>query len=83
MRKSSSIAAAPATLEQARAVKAQAVRTVRRIVSDAAVGLTRVGGGYGLKVNLTQPLKAGEQLPARIEGVPMITETVGKIRKRA
>jgi hypothetical protein len=43
------------------------------------VSMTRVGGGYGLKVNLRQ--SAASALPDDVDGVPITTEVVGEIKR--
>lgn len=73
--------ASPGTLEQARAAKPHAVEVFRRLGELAGVGITRVRGGYGLKVNLARA-GSGGQLPSEVDGVPVVVEIVGKIRPR-
>ena len=68
------------TLDQARAAKAKA------LVAFAAfplvgVGITRIGAGYGLKVNLSESVNL-DCVPEQVDGVPVMTEVVGEIRKR-
>jgi hypothetical protein len=43
----------------------------------SGVGVTRVGDGWGFKVNLSKP--ARRQLPRSFEGVPISTEIVGDV----
>lgn len=45
------------------------------------VGITRVGNGYGLKVNLSVGVADGD-MPADVDGVPLKAEVVGAITKR-
>ncbi|HEV7404413.1 MAG TPA: hypothetical protein VGO11_15845 [Chthoniobacteraceae bacterium] len=52
------------TLEEARAAKAEAHGVFARLAKVAGIGLTRVGSGYGLKVNL-ESAPAGDQAPPR------------------
>jgi hypothetical protein len=70
------------TLAQARAAKARAAKLLANIAPDAAVGLTRAGAGYGIKVNLQRPLGTAKTLPAQVDGVPVKCEVVGKVRKQ-
>ena len=70
-------------LARARAKKALAKRQFSRFGQVSGVGITRVRGRYGLKVNLARAPKPGEVLPNDIEGVPVQVEVVGQIRKRA
>lgn len=45
------------------------------------VGITRVGEGYGVKVNVAEaPNDTG--LPDEIDGVPVVIEVVGQLSKR-
>lgn len=70
------------TLEEARAAKAEAHGVFARLAKVAGIGLTRVGDGYGLKINV-QAEPTGEPLPTEVRGVPVKIEVVGVIRKRA
>ncbi|MGH2703814.1 MAG: hypothetical protein ACRDJ4_01575 [Actinomycetota bacterium] len=45
------------------------------------VGLTRLGDGFGIKVNLTQRDEE-RPIPDQVDGVPVRVETVGTIRKQ-
>lgn len=45
------------------------------------VGIARADGGYVLKVNVRTP-SAREAIPADMDGVPVIVQTIGRIRKR-
>jgi hypothetical protein len=49
--------------------------------SVAGVGVTRVDGGYGVKVNLQEQPPPGLTLPEDVDGVPVRVEVVGTIRK--
>jgi hypothetical protein len=46
------------------------------------VGITRVGRGYAVKVNLSAPIGRGAKIPADIDGVPVRVEVTGIIRSR-
>ena len=46
------------------------------------VGITRVDGGYAVKVNLSAPPQAEINLPGEIDGVPIRVEVVGRVTKR-
>jgi hypothetical protein len=70
------------TLEAARAAKQQALRVFEPLASVVGVGITRVDGGYGLKVNLQQQPGTGVSLPSEVNGVPIRIEVVGPIKKR-
>ena len=71
------------TLEQARAAKAAAQRRFEQLPSLVGVGVTRVDGEYAIKINLREPLTPAADVPADIDGVPVVVEVVGAIRKRA
>jgi hypothetical protein len=67
------------TLEEARAAKQKALRTLG-LDKLGSVGITRFDGGYALKVNLENP--PASPLPDEVDGVPVRIEVVGKIRSR-
>jgi hypothetical protein len=69
-------------LERARAAKEQARALFARKASVVGVGINRVGNGFGVKVNLSEPPPPDADLPATIDGVPVRVEVVGTIRKR-
>lgn len=69
-------------LDEARAAKPAAVSAFQRLAEVAGVGITRVGEGYGLKVNLRGKPKSTVILPEEIQGVPVRVEVVGAIKKR-
>ncbi len=71
------------TLEQARAAKTEALDVFQRLARLSGVGITRIGRGYGLKVNVEVAPSAGVALPTSIKGVPVKVEVVGPLRKRA
>jgi hypothetical protein len=68
------------TLEQARAAKTKAAALLAAF-PVVGIGLTRIGEGYGLKVNLSEN-SADNTVPLHADGVPIKTEVVGEIRKR-
>lgn len=69
------------TLDQARAAKEAAKAAVASVATVVGVGITRVGDGYGVKVNL-ESVPAGAVLPASVNGVPVRVEVVGPVRKQ-
>ena len=69
-------------LERARAAKEQAKLLFARKASVVGVGINRVAGGFGVKVNLSEPPPPDADLPETIDGVPVCVEVVGVIRKR-
>jgi len=68
------------TLEQARDAKSKAA-TILAALPVVGVGITRIGDGYGLKVNLSESV-APDAMPDQVDGVPIKMEVVGEIRKR-
>jgi hypothetical protein len=74
------IMAKSATLEEARAAKSKAAALLAAL-PVVGVGITRIGDGYGLKVNLSHDV-AGDTMPKHVDDVPIQTEVVGAIRKR-
>ncbi len=73
---------AHADLEQARAAKERAKVLFARKASVVGVGINRVGDGFGVKVNLSEPPAPDADLPETIDGVPVRVEVVGEIHKR-
>jgi len=70
------------TLDEARAAKGLAAEAFGRLAAVAGVGITRIGRGYGLKVNLAEAPSPAAALPSEIAGIPVRVEVVGKIRKQ-
>lgn len=70
------------TLDEARAAKPRALEIFGRLAPVVGVGITRIDGGYGVKVNLGEPPAPGVALPDTVEGVGVRVEIVGTIRKR-
>lgn len=71
------------TLVQARAAKEAAQGVFARLATVAGIGVTRVGRGYGLKINVATAPTGKRALPSEVQGVPVKIEVVGTIRKRA
>jgi hypothetical protein len=69
-------------LDAARNAKTKAVEAFGRLAEVVGVGITRVDGGYGVKVNLRDELPRGKTAPRSIDGVPIVVEVVGRIRAR-
>jgi hypothetical protein len=69
-----------ATLDEARAAKTKANAFLASL-PVVGLGITRIGAGYGLKVNLSQNVAEGA-VPEHVDGVPIKMEVVGNIRKR-
>jgi hypothetical protein len=70
------------TLEQARAAKKSAKALLAALPGVVGVGITKIGEGYALKVNLDAQLPKGVSAPACIGDVPVRVEVVGRITKR-
>jgi hypothetical protein len=71
----------PSTLDQARAAKGRVLEVFGKVAPVVGVGITRIGDGYGVKVNL-ESLPGDQSLPDAIDGVPVRIEVVGTIKKR-
>ncbi|WP_162915259.1 hypothetical protein [Desertibaculum subflavum] len=70
------------SLEQARAAKSKAKRQLGPAFQVVGVGLTKVSGCPAVKVNLAAP-PIGTAMPKQIDGVPLVFEVVGRIRRLA
>jgi hypothetical protein len=72
----------PATLEAARSAKEEAARQLADKADVVGIGLTKLKrGGYAVKVNV-RSAPAGA-MPESVQGVPLLIEVVGTIRKRS
>ncbi len=69
-------------LKKARAAKAVAKKVFSGLLGDVAIGITRIGGAYGLKVNVVTAPSALLTLPTAVEGVPVHVEVTGTVKKR-
>ncbi len=69
-------------LDEARAAKERAKSIFAGKASVVGIGLTRIGDGYGVKVNLDAPPASDANLPKTIDGVPVRVEVIGPIRPR-
>ena len=72
----------PHTVEEARAAKKRAMDVFKGLGTVVGVGITKIDGGYAVKVNLREKPKARAAMPETIDGVPVRVEVVGAIRKR-
>jgi hypothetical protein len=77
-----SIAMKTIGLDEARAAKERAKSIFAGQASVVGIGLTRIGDGYGVKVNLDVPPAPDANLPETIDGVPVRVEVIGPIRPR-
>ena len=69
-------------LDKARAAKEQVKAAFAGKATVVGIGITRMGDGYGVKVNLGAAPEADAKLPETIDGVPIRVEVVGPISKR-
>jgi hypothetical protein len=70
------------TLDEARAAKPHVQKAFEGKADVVGLGITKVGEGYGVKVNLSKEPKPGVDLPKSVNGVPVKVEVVGPIRKQ-
>jgi hypothetical protein len=70
------------TLDEARAAKRTALRLLDAVDNVVGVGITRSGGEYAVKINLSGPVGPGVELPTDIDGVPVRVEITGPLRAR-
>jgi len=68
-------------LQDARAAKEKAKVIFRRLGQVCGVGITRQGDVYAVKVNLEAKPARGTQLPQEIDGVPIVIQVTGPLRK--
>lgn len=70
------------SLDKAQAAKRTALRQFEKLGKVTGVGITRVKGEYAVKVNLSEPVDPGVELPTEIDGVSVCVEVTGAIRAR-
>ena len=68
------------TVDEVRGAKKRALDVFRALADVGGVGITRIDGVYGLKVNLLEEPKPSVKLPDEVDGVPVRVEVVGGIR---
>ena len=71
-----------AALRKVRAAKPFVEKIFADLLGNVAVGITRVGDVYGLKVNLGSAPDPSVVLPTSVKGVPVCIEVTGPIMKR-
>ncbi len=69
-------------LQAARAAKDKARDLFPKLACVTGVGLTRRGGVYCVKVNLSEAPAQDVPLPESIDGVPVVLHVTGAIRKQ-
>ncbi len=72
----------PVTLAQARVARKRAKDELSALPGVTAVGISKVGDDYVLKVNLREPLPAGIVAPTQIAGVAVLCEVIGRVTRR-
>lgn len=70
------------TLDRAQAAKRTALERFEKLGKVTGVGITRVGGEYAVKVNLSEAMDPALDVPTDIDGVPVTIEVTGIIRPR-
>lgn len=70
------------TLERVRNAKNAAEKTFSAWAKVVGIGITRIGGVYGLKVNVASAPSTAAALPREIECIPVHVEVVGPLKKR-
>lgn len=70
------------SLDKAQAAKRSALLQFQKLGKVTGVGITRVKGEYAVKVNLSEPIEPGTELPTDIDGVFVCVEVTGAIRVR-
>ena len=68
-------------LERARAAKERTTKLTAKMPCVNGVGITKVRGRYAVKVSLSEPAETG--LPESMDGVPVVVEVAGAIRKQS
>jgi hypothetical protein len=76
------VAKPDAALERVRAAKPLAEKLLTDLLGEVAIGITRVGGVYGFKVNVAAPLDPGTEVPSSVVDIPVRIEVTGPIKKR-
>lgn len=71
------------SLATVRAAQRKAMTRLGRVGEVNGIGITRLGAGYGLKINLSAQPRGKARLPTQIDGVPIQVEVVGPIRRRS
>lgn len=58
------------------------MKLFERLGMNVAVGITRVGDNYAVKVNVGEPPPPDVKIPTEVDGVPIKFEVTGSIRPR-
>lgn len=70
-------------LEAARAARRKALRLLAQGAAVCAVGIAREGGRYVVKLSLETDPDPALELPAQIDGVPVVIEVIGPVRAQS
>jgi hypothetical protein len=70
------------TRAEARRAKAALVDLLGDHATVNGIGVTRVGGAYAVKVNLSRAPGPDLTIPETIDGVPVTWEVIGPVSKR-
>jgi hypothetical protein len=70
------------SIDRARAAKAHLLEKIVSLPQLGGIGLVRVGQGFGVKVNLSEPLESDKIIPQEFEGVPVLIDIVGRVTAR-
>jgi hypothetical protein len=68
------------SLDEARTAKPRALALFESLAEVVGVGITKIGDGYGLKVNLREAPSTDILMPTDVDGVPVQLEVVGQPR---
>jgi hypothetical protein len=69
-------------LAAARAAKEKARGIFRPLAKVCGVGITRQGKNYAVRVNLEEKPAPATRVPKTIDGVPVVVQVTGKVRKQ-
>lgn len=68
-------------LARARRAKEHAKELLGGRADLAGIGISRVGAGWAVKVNLSRADAEAAAIPAEIDGVPVVVAVVGRVRR--
>lgn len=69
-------------LEKARAAKQKAKSVFSHLEQISGIGLTRQSGRYAVKVLLSAAVEDASEYPNSIDGVPIVFQVIGKVKKQ-
>jgi hypothetical protein len=68
------------TFAAARAAKIRVLEVFASLAPIVGVGVTRIGDGYGVKVDLREAPAPGALVPASVDGVPVRVEVMNGVQ---